>query len=799
MATRTCTYPHQLPPGSLAPPPTENTAPVHKFRGLYTRDLHKKSKKWHDGLLDFHTFNRRVMVYDDARNFIGDLHYREGEDLDEGVELRLDRGILVEVGERLGETQTDLAPLLDRQRPDKGPTPSKKPIARVAHLPSVGLSQRPKSLLEVLGPSQGRLGRAKIPYQSPYEQKHNFPWTDPIERPRKRRRLSINKENHSDEIHENDRPARTARSSLHQREQRSKPARPPMRQEEPPIEFEEVHDLSSDDEPRSRPLQPERVARPAQSTRRKESLLDGPTSLERPRFPPQRNPRDNATGIVVPGTNEKEVTPAREPRRCAIRSPLGMTRPPAVGSARLLISQAKPRQKLTCILPFTTNASGKQVSERSGGAAAVGRDNTSSSSFTQPPRGVAPEDVQTGVLEPELLSPDLSTETETPVQDLSENLSSSPLFVPENDPPSQQPGSTNDDYPFADSLDTHVFEDLEMVMNSQPLLQAQATFCPPTERDGFGPLEQSARETIFDSEELTGNQNEARGGELISMEALRETKNGPEPTPLPEQRDFTLLKSQSELNEPAETKKTPEVHKVVEPSNEMEPDRQDQAEGLIEPENAALRIESMTDQQAAIRGGVDLIRGSAIEDSTETGIETTNHQRNESDQSNIRDVRPEPNTVLPRLALQGETVANTSKPSFGIVVQTGDSHGRALRRVSSESEALKHETRKDATSFKQPSKILRTVSDPSGLDVGDSCDARLNNDRSDGPSGPWTSDEAFLLFDWWPTELKKPAYWMAAPEAPVVLVPPSVVSAAPGFWGGITTARQFLRDDINVL
>ena len=47
---------------------------------MFSHDLRKKQKKWHDGSLRFHTFNKRVMVYDDTKNFVGDLHYRDEED-----------------------------------------------------------------------------------------------------------------------------------------------------------------------------------------------------------------------------------------------------------------------------------------------------------------------------------------------------------------------------------------------------------------------------------------------------------------------------------------------------------------------------------------------------------------------------------------------------------------------------------------------------------------------------------------------------------------------------------------------
>src|SRR6266536_4326989 len=79
-------------------PQTQNTAPVLEFRCLYTQDLRRKQKRWQDGRLKFHTFNKRAMVYDERSNFVGDTHWREDSEFNEGEELELERGgILVEV------------------------------------------------------------------------------------------------------------------------------------------------------------------------------------------------------------------------------------------------------------------------------------------------------------------------------------------------------------------------------------------------------------------------------------------------------------------------------------------------------------------------------------------------------------------------------------------------------------------------------------------------------------------------------------------------------------------------------
>lgn len=180
---------------SLSVAPTQNTAPVFEYRCLYTHDLRKKKKTWHDGSLRFHTFNRRVMVYDDSKNYIGDHHHRESDTVDEGDELKLDKGVLVEVGEQIGRTETDLAPILEKAHPLRSSSPNRAPLRELPSINNLKASAadppgKPKSLADVLGASQGRIGRARLPVQSPYEQRQQSlisPEAAPGPPPKKRR------------------------------------------------------------------------------------------------------------------------------------------------------------------------------------------------------------------------------------------------------------------------------------------------------------------------------------------------------------------------------------------------------------------------------------------------------------------------------------------------------------------------------------------------------------------------------------------------------------------------------------
>ncbi|OCK77448.1 hypothetical protein K432DRAFT_304171, partial [Lepidopterella palustris CBS 459.81] len=156
---------------SLSIPPTQNTAPVIEFRCLYTHDLRRKSKRWQDGVLRFHTFNKRVMVYDVARNFVGDTHWKEDASVQEGDELELNEGVLVEIAEAVGVTQTDLTGLFERKtRPSLGGrNPASSPASSVGIRSSPQL--RHKSLNTLLGTPIGPPNKAILPSISPYEER----------------------------------------------------------------------------------------------------------------------------------------------------------------------------------------------------------------------------------------------------------------------------------------------------------------------------------------------------------------------------------------------------------------------------------------------------------------------------------------------------------------------------------------------------------------------------------------------------------------------------------------------------
>ncbi|KAK5714337.1 hypothetical protein LTR17_017193 [Elasticomyces elasticus] len=184
---------------SLSIPQTQNTAPVLEFNCLYTHDLRRKAKRWQDGFLRYHTFNRRIMVYDVPRNYIGDSHWTGGEALQDGDEVMLDKGgVMVQVAEAVGRTETDLTDIRKSRKKDVGERGSSPP-ARGPQTPAtrtVNAASRPvtqlkhRSLNALLGTPKGPIGKAALPAKSPFELRHedveNHGWEEgrPPKRPR---------------------------------------------------------------------------------------------------------------------------------------------------------------------------------------------------------------------------------------------------------------------------------------------------------------------------------------------------------------------------------------------------------------------------------------------------------------------------------------------------------------------------------------------------------------------------------------------------------------------------------------
>lgn len=185
------------PLGQSSPPPA--SAAVLEFICLFTHDLRRKQKRWQDGRLKYHTFNKRVMVYDDRGNFVGDLHWRRDYDFEEGEEIQLERGgVIVQVQDLIHRSEQDLSELLDKRAKEKEHRQAQaaaRPAALNAALPRTvvrptanGPSQAfSRPLHQIIGTPSGHHGKAVVPKGSPYDQRHQ-PADMPDDRAAKRRR-----------------------------------------------------------------------------------------------------------------------------------------------------------------------------------------------------------------------------------------------------------------------------------------------------------------------------------------------------------------------------------------------------------------------------------------------------------------------------------------------------------------------------------------------------------------------------------------------------------------------------------
>ncbi|KAK4077552.1 uncharacterized protein Triagg1_3884 [Trichoderma aggressivum f. europaeum] len=98
-------------------PVSSTSSSILEFICLYSHDLRRKKKRWQDGKLKFHTFNKKYVVYDDGGGFVGDGHWQgdEGE-FTEGLEMNLDRGmVIVQLLECTGSKEQDLGKVLGKR------------------------------------------------------------------------------------------------------------------------------------------------------------------------------------------------------------------------------------------------------------------------------------------------------------------------------------------------------------------------------------------------------------------------------------------------------------------------------------------------------------------------------------------------------------------------------------------------------------------------------------------------------------------------------------------------------------
>lgn len=182
--------------------PAPSTATVLEFRCLFTHDLRRKQKRWQDGRLKYHTFNARVMVYDERGNSVGDMHWHGEYEFGEGEEVQLDRGgVIVQVEDLVERKETDLSELVDKRVQEKQQRQMQQ-LARsrasgsglphslprpAAVAPDRPQPPRHRPLHHVIGTPTGHHGKALVPKESPFEQRQQAA-ESPDERTAKRRK-----------------------------------------------------------------------------------------------------------------------------------------------------------------------------------------------------------------------------------------------------------------------------------------------------------------------------------------------------------------------------------------------------------------------------------------------------------------------------------------------------------------------------------------------------------------------------------------------------------------------------------
>ncbi|RVD84740.1 uncharacterized protein DFL_006466 [Arthrobotrys flagrans] len=148
-------------------PLTSHSAPIDEYIVLWTADKYKKLKKWHDGYLRYHTFNKRLMVYDHLMNKVCDKFLPEPEQMDVGDELIFDSH-LVTIEDIKGRQAQDLRPLFEKtvdRRRERGSTAT--PVRTAGNPGSSRQSPTPTLLRSIQSrPSTGH-GRPVYPSPAP--------------------------------------------------------------------------------------------------------------------------------------------------------------------------------------------------------------------------------------------------------------------------------------------------------------------------------------------------------------------------------------------------------------------------------------------------------------------------------------------------------------------------------------------------------------------------------------------------------------------------------------------------------
>lgn len=128
------------------------TVAVDRFKCLWTPHKHQVRKRWNDGILHFHTFNFRAMLYDEANVLVDDLFIPK-QRVSPGDQLEFDYH-LVSVEDTLNTIYSDISSLYTRRQKyciEKNGSSSPKPVQKLIQKQSKRSIQKqlPKQILSV--------------------------------------------------------------------------------------------------------------------------------------------------------------------------------------------------------------------------------------------------------------------------------------------------------------------------------------------------------------------------------------------------------------------------------------------------------------------------------------------------------------------------------------------------------------------------------------------------------------------------------------------------------------------------
>lgn len=265
-------------------------------------------------------------MYDEQGNYIGDHHWRSAEEVQDGDELELDKGVLIEVGERMSTTQTDLSNLFEKRRsqtspqsrdnhpasdsqPPRSSTSKSTPTYTPTPVRSSASSHPFRSLNDLLGIRKTPIGHPVSPYEERHGPSAPAPPAPEPERATKRAKIST---------------VRTTSNVPSDVVDLTGPENGPLRQRAPVRETPPQKDMRPTMPPPEKPVAVARLSSPS-----------APTLIQ----PPPTKP--TANHAPLPSSNVQDKHPERPAARSQQKD-----KPPAVSDDTHFEKPAAPRMTM---------------------------------------------------------------------------------------------------------------------------------------------------------------------------------------------------------------------------------------------------------------------------------------------------------------------------------------------------------------------------------------------------------------------------------------------------------------------